>query len=281
MKYTIIVDTSFKLKDDEIKKYDVEVINLHTYINDKELYVDINETDFYHELFRNEDADLKTAAPAPATIMEKIELARKKADNVILMTISSEMSSTYQTAKIISQEYDNVHVFNSKGVFAKNKILFDFFAENMDSDKNIEEIFEQAEKIRDNIKTIFVVSDLKYLQKNGRIGKAAGIIGDVLKIKPILEVDIDGAVNTLAKVRSEKKAVDKIINMIKKAKQVDKLYIATLNDEIDLESFKEKFNLDAEVDFSQTLPPAIGVHSGPKVFAVVFLDKKGTIYETK
>lgn len=280
MKYTVIVDTSFKLKEEEISKYDIEVVNLHTYINDQELYVDINEQDFYHELFRNDDADLKTAAPAPATLMDKINKAKEKCENVIMMTISSEMSSTYQTAKIISHDYENVHVFNTKGVFAKNKILFDYFMSNANSEKSIEEILSEAEKIRDNIKTYFVVSDLKYLQKNGRIGKAAGIIGDVLKIKPVLEVDIDGAVNTIAKVRTEKKAVDKIINMIKKAKQVDKLYIATLNDEIDLDSFKEKFNLDIELDFSQPLPPAIGVHSGPKVFAVVFLDKKGTCYES-
>lgn len=279
MKYTIVIDKSFNLDQNIIDKYDIDVINLHTYINGKELYVDINETDFYHELFTNKDADLKTAAPSPATISDTIKKAKEKSDNVIIMTISSEMSSTYQTTKLIANEFSNVHVFNSKGVFAKNKIIFDYFLQNIDSDQKIEKIIENAEKIRDNIKTIFVVEDLKYLQKNGRIGKASAIIGEILKIKPILEVDIDGAVNTLAKVRSEKKAIEKIISLIKKAKQIDKIYISTLNDEIDLGTFKDKFNLDVELDFSQTIPPNIGVHSGPKVFAVVFLDKKGTVYE--
>lgn len=279
MKYTLIVDTSFSLSADLKAKYDVEVINLHTYLGNDELYVDINEQQFYDKLFNDEDAEVKTAAPSPATIIDVINKAKEKCDNVIIMPISSGMSSTYQTIKLLAADFENVHVFDTKGVFAKNQILFDFFVENLESDLDIETILVEAEKIRDNIKTYFIVNDLKYLQKNGRIGHASALIGQLLSIKPILEVDQEGYVNNIAKVRSEKKAIDKIISLIKKADLIDKLYVSHLDDEKDFESFNEKFDLDIEFDYSQTIPPVIGVHSGPRILAVSFVDKKGTIYE--
>lgn len=279
MSYTLIVDTSFKLDESIIKKFDVEVINLHTFINDKELYCDINDEEFYEELFNNENAEVKTAAPSPALISDVIKKAKEKNDNVIIMPISSSMSSTFQTIKVVSSEFENVHVFDSKGVFIKNRILFDFFAENINSDKEIDVLLNEAEKIRDNSHVYFIVNDLKYLQKNGRIGKASALIGDLLSIKPILEVDIDGFVSNIAKVRSEKKSIDKIISLIKKSNKVDKIYVSSLGNEENIDLFLEKLDLDVEIDKNETIPPVIGVHAGPKVFAVGFLDKEGTCYE--
>lgn len=280
--YTVVVDTSFNLTSDEIKKFDVEVVQIHAYIDNKEINVDISEKEFYYKFFNSSNANVKTAAPSMGQINQKIKNAKNKNENVIFLTTSSKLSSTNAYANKVAQNYENVYVIDSKGAFAKNKIMFNYLIENQNSNLTIQEVIKNVKEIRENISLMFIINDLKYLQKNGRIGKAASIMGEFLSIKPILSVDKTGGIFTLTKARSEKKAIDKMLDFIENSKKVSEVYISTL-DEINLMNmFIEKFNkrhLNVTLNYSQIIPAVVGVHSGPKIFIMAFLDKKNTSYE--
>lgn len=275
-KYTLVVDTSFNLSEDEIKQFDIDVIQIHAYINNLELNVDISEEKFYAEFFKQKDCNVKTSAPSLGEISEVLTKAKSKNDNVIVLTTSSAVSSTYAHVCKVASEQENIYVIDSKGAFAKNKIIFDYLIKNRQSDLKIEQIITNACEIRDHTKLFFIINDLKYLTKNGRIGTASGLIGDILNIKPILSVDDNGAICPFAKVRSIKKAVDKMIEQITKATKVSEVYLATLDDKPVLDLFVERFaqlKSDIKLNYSQVMPAVVGVHSGPKVFIIAFLDE--------
>ena len=275
MKYSIITDTSFSLSSEDIEKYDVSVLNLRTFINDKELGKDISNEEFFRLLKDDENADVKTSAPSPAEIEDFIKSAKEKSENVIYLTISGKFSSTYQTAKVIANNYEGVEIFDTKNVFAANKILFDYLVKNLDTDLTVEEIISNLEKLRDNTYTYFIVKSLSYLQKNGRIGKAGAVIGELMSIKPILFIDDEGSVSSFAKARSNKKAVDKIIDMINNCESKN-IYASQINSSDDIEYFVSKVE---NVSKDQVIPAVIAVHAGPDTFAVSFSDNSKIDFE--
>lgn len=280
--YSIVIDTSFNVSKEEIIKYDLDVIQIHAYINNKELNVDVDENQFYKEFFEDENADVKTSAPSIGQIEQRIKSAKSKNEKVIVLTTSSQVSSTNSNVNLIAKNFENVFVIDSKGAFAKNRIIFNYLIENLNSNLSIEEIISNAEQIREQTSLMFIINDLKYLQKNGRIGKAASLIGEFLSIKPILSVDDKGAICTLTKARSEKKAIDKMLDFVQKAKKVTEVYISTLDEKPLLDMFVEKFNkleTNITLNYSQFMPAVVGVHSGPKVFIIAFLDQHNTVYE--
>lgn len=278
-KYTIIVDTSFNISQEEIKKYDIEIISIHAYLDKQELNVDLTEEEFYEKFFNTLDADVKTAAPSQGQIIGKINLALKKCENVLILTTSSKLSSTYQNAKLVAKNFKNVKVIDSKGAFAKTKMMFDYLASNMNSNLSLDEIINNVKIIRDNTKIYFIINDLKYLYKNGRLNKAQAMLGEMLSIKPVLEATNNGEIGIVKKVRTLSKAVDLLIDFVKNGKEIDECYLSTLDDVFTLDMFVKKYenlNLKPKLNYTQKLPAVVGVHSGPKVFIICFLDKFNT-----
>ncbi len=264
--------------------FDVTVIRSTIIMGDKE-YVDFEELtakDFY-EMIENDSSLLpRTAMASTGTMLEAYEKLRDQGcDTVLFVTISSKMSGIYENAMIAKNMVEgvDVRVFDSKSVgYIECAMIFKAH-EGYLAGKNIDEIIEDLEYIRDNNQIYFAVKDLKFLIKNGRLSNAAGFMANMLKIKPLLEIDKMGAVVSIEKIRTFDKAVDRVIEKFlteTQGKDVE-AFIVHANNPEKMEYIRDVVSRQrpeiGEIK-DYLLTPAVGAHCGPKAITIGYILKK-------
>ena len=182
--------------------------------------IDIKADEFYDRIKNiTKSSEIpSTSAPSVADIYATLdELIEKGYTDVIHYPISFELSSTGQTVQMLAEEYAgkiNVHVVNTKtAAYLQGYIALE--AKKMvDAGKSVEEVIEYSEYLINNNKVYFLVDDLNYLVKNGRLSNAAGFIGSLFKIKPILSIRETGKIESIEKVRTYQKAIKRVEELI-------------------------------------------------------------------
>ena len=264
--------------------YQVGIIRSTILMGGKE-YVDYEEltADKFYEMLK-EDPSLfpRTAMASTGTMLEFYEkLKADGCDTIIFITISSKMSGIYENALLAAKMVDDVdiRVFDSRSVgYIECKMVFTAH-EGFKAGKTIDEIMADLEYIRDNNQIYFAVNDLRYLVKNGRLSNAAGFIANALKIKPLLEINKEGAVVSVEKIRTFNKAVDRVIDKYleeTKGKDVETFIIHANNPET-VEYMKSKVKeLRPEIKEinDYLLTPAVGAHSGPGAVTIGYIINK-------
>lgn len=261
--------------------YDPEIPTLRSIINfgDKHFIdgTEIRAEEFYKKI-ATEDVIPSTSAPTVGEAMELMEkLISEGYTDVIMYSISFQLSSIGQMVETLKSEYQgeiNIHVFDTRSATITQG-YFALEAKRMAKEgASVNEILEYSNYLRDNNHIFFVVDDLKYLVKNGRLSGAAGFVGSLLKIKPVLELTKDGRIISMEKVKTHRKAMERTIelltNEIKDAKKV-KLYVLHTCREEDAIKLAEHMQstcsnlVDVEI---QIVTPAVGAHIGTGVIGM-------------
>lgn len=178
-------------------------------------------------------ADLPTTSqPSPEAFAEKYrEAVAAGATQILVITISSELSGTYQSAMLASQDAEvPVTVFDSRAASVGSAHVVRRAAELRDQDVSLEDMLPSLERIRDTNLPLITVGNLEFLQKGGRLGRAAAVIGGMLNIKPILGVR-EGKIVPEGRARGNKKALAEVVALTKDhaAQQNGKLYMTFLH----------------------------------------------------
>lgn len=264
--------------------YQVGIIRSTILMGGKE-YVDYEEltADRFYEML-SEDPSLfpRTAMASTGTMLEFYEnLKADGCDTIIFITISSKMSGIYENALLAAKMIEgvDVRVFDSKSVgYIECKMVFAAH-EGFKAGKSIDEIMADLEFIRDNNHIYFAVNDLRYLVKNGRLSNAASFFANALKIKPLLEINKEGAVVSVEKIRTFKKAVDRVIEKYMEeteGKDVETFIVHANNPET-VKYMRERVqelrpNVGEIKDY--LLTPAVGAHSGPGAVTIGYVLNK-------
>lgn len=261
--------------------YDIRIIRSTILMGGKE-YVDFEEltaSKFYEMVESDPTLIPRTAMASTGTMLEAYELLRDEGcDEAIFITISSKMSGIYENAMIARNMVEGIKVtvFDSKTVgYLQCKMAF--LAHDLAKEgKSMDEIVEALSFIRDNNHIYFAVKDLKYLVKNGRLSNAAGFVADVLKIKPLLEVDKFGAVVTVEKIRTFGRAVERVLEKFleeTEGKDIEPFIIHANNPEV-AQYLREQV-LAARPELKEVkdylLTPAVGAHCGPKAITIGYV----------
>ncbi|HOO43580.1 MAG TPA: DegV family protein [Bacillota bacterium] len=264
--------------------FPVGVIRSTILMGDKE-YVDYEELTaerFYEMISEDPSLFSRTAMASTGTMLEFYEkLKADGCDTIIFVTISSKMSGIYDNAMLAAKMIEgvDVRVFDSKSVgYIECKMIFAAH-EGFLAGKTIDEIMKDLEWIRDNNQIYFAVNDLRYLVKNGRLSNAAGFIANALKIKPLLEINKEGAVVSVEKIRTFNKAVDRVIEKYieeTEGKDVETFIIHASNPEAVAYMRKKVRELRPEIGEIKDylLTPAVGAHAGPGAVTIGYLIKK-------
>lgn len=263
--------------------YEIGVIRSSILMGGKE-YVDFEEltADKFYDMIQSDPSLFpRTAMASTGTMLEAYEKLRDNGcDEVLFITISSKMSGIYENAMIAKKMVEgvNVTVFDSKTVgYLQCKMAFTAH-EMANAGKSMDEIMKELEFIRDNNHIYFAVSDLRYLVKNGRLSNAAGFLADVLKIKPLLEIDKSGAVVTVEKIRTFHKALDRVIEKFleeTEGKDVEVFIIHANNPEGAQYAREQVLKVRPEYQEIKDylLTPAVGAHCGPKAMTIGYVLK--------
>ena len=279
MKTRIIVDSTSDLLP-AIKER-VHVVPLTVHFGQEE-YVDgvtIDHKAFYEKLIET-DVHPSTSQAAPTAFEVEYEKAREAGEAAVVITLTSKLSGTYQSATIAASDYDNIYIVDSGTVAIGGGILVEYALKLLDDGYKAKDIAEKLEEAKNRIVVVALVDTLEYLKKGGRISSTVAFVGGVLNIKPVLSL-IDGEINMIGKARGSKMGNNLLVEEINKAGGVDfsmplLLGYTGLSDAMLLKYIEDskhiwEGNVD-EVKYT-TIGSVIGTHAGPGAVAVAFFKK--------
>lgn len=273
----IFVDSGSSIKIDELEKYNVELIPLKILIGDKE-YLDDGidlPIDKFYELLDSTKEFPKTSLPQLDEVEKRVLEYTNKGDEVIIITISSKISGTYNSFKLLFEDNKNVLVVDSMCAVGGIRLLVDMI--NRNSDKSFSELTKLIDEFIPHIQIMAIPETLHNLQKGGRLSKTEWLIGSILQIKPTIGFK-DGKVRVLAKNRGLKKAMKDVVSKLNELDcdpNYDIIASYTFNKKnvLDLiEMTDEKYK--SQIRVFDNLDPAIACHWGPNAFGFIFVSKK-------
>ena len=281
MKIRIVVDSTADVPS-EIKKQ-LTIVPLNVSFGE-DLYIDgvtIQHEEFYKKLAES-DVLPKTSQPSPDAFAQVYEAAKQAGETLVVLTVSSGISGTYQSAMIAAQGYpDNVYVVDTLHVANAFGILAEYALELVEKGFGAQEIVDEITRVRDDVELFALVDTLEYLQKGGRISKTVAFAGSLLSLKPLVSMK-DGVLGMKGKARGAKQGSSLMMKEILEAGGVDfdKPYLlgyTGLSDEL-----LQRFIADSASIWEQGSKPVryvplcsvVGTHAGPGAVVAAFFRKK-------
>lgn len=279
MKTRIIIDSTTDMLPELKGKCGVVPLTVH--FGDEE-YVDgitITHKQFYEKLIETGLLP-HTSQATPAAFETVFDEVKKAGESAVVITLSSKLSGTYQSAMIAAEEYDDIYIVDSGTAAIGAGILAELALNLAETGMDAQSIAEKLEEEKQRIRIIAMVDTLEYLKRGGRISKTAAIAGGILNIKPVLSL-VNGEINMLGKARGSKQGNNLLVTEIEKSGGVDfnrpiLLGYTGLSDALLLKYIEDSAELwKAAADRLSFTPigSVIGTHAGPGAIAAAFFVK--------
>ena len=282
MAVKILIDSASDISQEEANKLGINVIPLQVRFDEEEFLdgINLSSKEFYDKLIE-QDTLPKTSQITPFRYQEEFERLTKNGDSLIVITLSSKLSNTYNSAVLASYDYeDKVYVVDSLNATAGERVLALYAKRLIDSGLDIKDIVEKLNSVKSKIKLLAIVDTLEYLKKGGRISKATAFAGELFNIKPVISI-IDGEVKLVGKARGSRKANNLLHELIEKSGGIDfSMPYTTLYSGLSdamlkkyIEDEKELWEGNTKDVPISTVGSTIGTHVGPGAIGVVFFSK--------
>ena len=270
----IVCDSISDLPQEILDKYNVDIVPLTVIFNNTEYLAGENLTtkDFY-KMLRGSDSMPKTSQ---ATYVQfKSVFEKYDADTeVIYISGSSVASGTYQSAMLAKNDgHDNVFIFDTENLSIGSTLFVIKACEMVEMGYSVKEILSTLEKYKNNVEVAFSVDTLEYLKMGGRISSTKAALGNLLSIKPILEVK-NGLVSQKSQVRGKKQIYSTlaktIVNRFGKNLKDNTIIIGCGDNEEDFEIMKNALEKEAEVKniYFVNIGCVVCSHSGPGIIGI-------------
>ena len=265
----VIVDSTSDLPKALAEKYDIDIVPVYIHHEDK-MYadgIDLKVEDYYKMLREFKELPT-TSAPSPKDFLDKISEAMKSYSSIFIATLSSKLSATFQSARIVTKRIKDKQIYLIDSKFSSGVLAFVSLAIAKLARRGVpeEEIVKKAEEIRDESLLVGYVENLDNLKKSGRISNLRFFVGNLLKAKPIIELK-DGILEPVDKAAGKEKAqnrvIKEILSRIKKNKQYD--LMITHGDDVEAAN-KIMKELETKIPLGEKiinyLTPALATHLG-------------------
>ena len=278
-KIAIMTDSNSGITQDESKELGVYVLPMPFYIDGKMYYedIDLSQEQFYEKL--KQDCEIKTSMPLVGDVTDQWEELLKEYDEIVYIPMSSGLSSSCETAYMLSQDYDGrVQVVNNQRISVTQRQSVMDAKQLAEQGKSAAEIKQILEEVKSESSIYIMLDTLYYLKKGGRITPAAAALGTLLKLKPVLQIQGD-KLDAFAKARTAKQGKNIMIETMKKdfeerfespdGKKMH-LEIAYSDDKEAAEAFKEEVQKafpDNEIVMNP-LSLSVSCHIGPGAIAI-------------
>ena len=214
MSFHIVCDSCTDLTEEDLKKGCYTLVPLTLLVDGEEIIDDetFDQADFLAKVAASKES-VKSACPAPESYME----AYSKADDIYVVTLSVELSGSYNSAVLGKNLYEeengtkNIHVVNSRGAATTQVLIARKLNEYASQGMPFEEVVDKIEEYTTSLRTYFVLETLEVLRKNGRLSRLSATIAGALNIKPVMIGTRDGVIQKAAQARGMKKALAKMV----------------------------------------------------------------------
>lgn len=271
-----VLDSGSSIKQEEKEQYGVDILPLKLLFDEKEYLdgIDLSIEEFYHKLI-DEKKFPKTALPPLEEAQNLVNGYTEAGEDVMIFTISSEISGTWNTMRMLFADNPKVRVIDCRMAVGGMRLLLEEAMKYQN--ESLDFVEEKVKALIPRVKTMAIPETLDYLLRGGRLSKAGWMIGSLLSIKPIIGFT-DGKVDVITKKRGLKTAMQALAKSLEEM-NCDKEYgiIASYTYNRD--------NLDAVIEMAgeewkpymrvfDNLDPAIACHWGPNAFGFIFVSKE-------
>lgn len=283
MAFKIITDSATDLPKEIIDRYQLHVIPTPVTIDGTD-YFD-GKTIFPEEFYKIQagGADIKTYHINQYMFRENFEPYAKAGDEVLYLCFSTGIAGTFNAANLakeeLLEEYPDfkLTIIDSKCASMGFGLVVEKLLRMQANGAPKDVIIEAAEYFCSHMEHIVTVETLEYLYKGGRLSKTSAVLGGVLDLKPIIEVNQDGALQAIEKIRGRQKSLKRCVELVgERGCELDKQTIAVVHGNAPVTCDKvcnmltEKYNCRGII--RSWVGCAIGAHTGPGIIGIVFLN---------
>lgn len=285
--YILSCSSTADLRREQLEERDIHYVCFHFELAGKQYMDDLGKSislaDFYEAMAKG--ADTKTSQINVEEYEQYFEGFLEEGKDILHLTLSSGISGTVNSALIardtLQEKYPDrkIYVVDSLAASSGYGLLMDKLADLRDGGMDIDQLYRWAEDNKLKLQHWFFTSDLTYLIRGGRVSKAAGVVGSVLNICPLLNVDYMGRLINRAKVRTKRKVIQATVEKMKEHAQdgadySGKCYIsqsACMEDARAVAQLVEEAfpKLQGKVEIND-IGTTIGSHTGPGTVALFF-----------
>ena len=277
----IITDAGSDIVD--CSRTDLTVLPMTIRFGEEEYLDGVNLThkQFYEKMIETQVLPT-TSQPSPYAFETAIRKIHEQGDIALIITISSKLSGTWQSANIAAAETGGeVYIVDSLNVAVGEKAIVEYALRMKDAGTDIHTIVDTLNREKENLRVIALLDTLEYLQKGGRISKTVAIAGSLLSIKPVVSV-VDGEVALLGKARGSRQGNNLLVEKIHACGGIDFSLPILLGYTGLTDVFLKKYVEDSRALWengtdrldSTLIGGVIGTHAGPGAVAVAFFRKK-------
>ena len=277
----ILVDSSSDYSQEEVQEKGLVFVPIRIELAGKEYLDGIDlERDRFFELLQETGEFPLTSQPSPQEFLDIFQEVKEAGDDLVCILLSSHLSGTCQSARLASQmmDYeDHIFIVDSRAATYNIKVMADYALELVHDGRSAAEIAERLEAFKSRVHVVAMIDTLEYLRRGGRIGKAAAVVGDLARIKPVIYVTPEGEIGLAGKALGKNKAINMILKWIGEH-PLDESFPAysiysygTENSEV----FEERLSREG-IRFDERLQigATIGTHIGPGAFGFVYVEKE-------
>ncbi len=271
----VLVDSGSSIKFSEQEKLNVEIIPLRYLMGEKEYLDGLDETidEFYKQLIDNRLFP-QTSLPQLDVLKDKVDGYAAQGDDVIIITISSKISGTYNAVCKLFEGVSNVHVVDSLSAVGGLRLIVEEI--NRNRELPVDEILVKVNALVPRIRVIAIPETLDYLLKGGRLSKKEWLFGSILNLKPLISI-IDGTVKVASKKIGLRMAMRECADTLKRW-NCDENYPIIASYTYNAENLTKLIQMTDEaykplMSEYDNLCPVIACHWGPNAFGFVFVRK--------
>ena len=280
MAIKVVTDSTSDLPADVAESLGIEVVPLNVHFG-SDVYkdrVNLMPDAFYDKLI-NGDVLPTTSQPSVGEFIEVYERLGSDADGIVSVHISEKLSGTMNSARLASQQanadcpievVDTFQVSMGVGICAMEA------AEVANSGGDMNQVILAARNAVTRSQCFFMLETLEFLQKGGRIGKAQALIGNLLKIRPMLMLQ-EGEVHPLGRERTRRKGIAKLVDTVEELAPISGLAVmySTGPDEAQtLAQNVSKFMIEGREPMMLQIGPVIGTYAGPDTLGIALISAK-------
>lgn len=275
----VITDTVANLPEAVYRRYGVRVVPQIVIFGETSYRegIDLTLEEFYRRLALADPLPI-TSRPTPQSYLEAFEDASREAEEVVVLTPSARLSGAYDAAMTAAREWGGrATIVDTKTASIAQGFLVLEAARFASAGASAAEVEARVRQLRPRVAMYAAVHTLRYLQRTGRVGRAAAAVGSLLQIKPIITIGQDGVVDTADRVRSWGRALERLVELIaseRPAMSGGRLHVGVMHAEARedgqavLERIEERFPI-VERYFGY-FTPAVATHTGPGLVGVSY-----------
>ena len=283
--FMILSDSAHDLPKSLLGQLGVESVPLSVEYDENTVFVDgsMDPHEFYNGIRSGKMP--KTAAVNPEQWREKMEPALKNDRDVLVLAFSSTLSATYQSAVIAAEELGEkypqrtIRVVDTLSASVGHGLLVWNAAKRREAGESLEEVYRWIMENRLHVCHWVTVNDLMHLKRGGRVSAATAVVGTMLQIKPVIVVNDDGRLDTVAKARGRKSAISTLVQKLEEtgipgANETVFLGHGDCPEEAEALAEQLKGKCGVKNVVITHVGNVIGSHTGPDVLVIAFLGKQ-------